>query len=55
MSLSVIGTIPPGGLGGAEAPPMCRPPSFLVQLKWTEVIQKVASILLKIAKQVAHG
>ena len=26
MTLSVIGTIPPGGLGGAGAPPMCRPP-----------------------------
>ena len=26
MGQSVIGTIPPGGLGGAGAPPMCRPP-----------------------------
>ena len=33
MSQSVIGTTPPGGLGGAGAPPMCRPPSYLVKLK----------------------
>ena len=33
MSQSRIGTIPPrGGLGGAEPPPRCRPPSFLVKL-----------------------
>ena len=57
MGQSVIGTIPPGGLGGAGAPPMCRPP-FLPgksEVKRSEANQKVASIWLKIAEQVAYG
>ena len=63
MSQSVIGTNPPGGAwGGREPPPMCRPP-FLpgktepnrTEVNRTEAIQKVASIWLKIAKQVAYG
>ena len=58
---------PPGGLGGAGAPPMCRP-LFLPgkseakrsevkrsEAKRSEANQKVASIWLKIAEQVAYG
>ena len=38
MNQIVIGTnTPPGGFGGAGAPPMCRPPFFLVVLvEWSE-------------------
>ena len=61
MNQSVIGDNPhQGGFGGAGAPPMCRPPFFLVKVKRSEAKrseanQKVASIWLKIAKQVAYG
>ena len=55
MSQSVIGTIPPGGAWGGGSPPMCQPPSFLVKVKRSEANQKVASIWLKIAEQVAYG
>ena len=55
MSQSVIGTIPPGGFGGAGAP-QCVDPllswSWKKKGKW---IQKVASNQLKIAEQVAYG
>ena len=37
VSKVLLARSPPGGLGGAGAPPMCRPPSFLVKLKWSEV------------------
>ena len=60
MSQTVIGMIPPGGLGGAESPQCVDPLSFLVKLNRSEVnrseaIQKVALIWLKIAEQVAYG
>ena len=52
MGQSVIGTPPPP----PRAPPMCRPPSFLVKLKWIQKVNpKVASNQLKIGQQVAHG
>ena len=55
MSQSVIGTI----LGGVGAPPNVSTPfpSWLnwTEPKWSEAIQKVASIWLKIAEQVAYG
>ena len=55
MMQGVIGATPPGGFGGAEAPPRCRPPSFLVVKKKVKLRQKVASIWLKIAMRVAYG
>ena len=60
MTQGVIGAISPGRYGGAGAPPRCRPPSFLVKVKRSEAKrseanQKVASIWLKIADQVAYG
>ena len=49
MSQSVIGTPPP------RAPPMCRPPFFLVAVGGGGVSKKVASNQLKIGQRVAHG
>ena len=49
---------PPGGFGGAGAPPMCRPPSFLVTGGGGGgggVSKKVASIWLKIGQRIVYG
>ena len=55
MMQGVIGATPPGGFGGAEAPPRCRPPSFLVvKKKKVKLRQKVASNWLKIGQRVAY-
>ena len=53
MSQSVIGTIPPGGVGGGGSPPKVSTP-FLpgCEKKW---IQKGPSNRLKIEQQVAYG
>ena len=53
MTQGVIGAIPPGGFGGTGAPPRCRPPSILVRAGGGGLIQKVASMRLKIWQQVA--
>ena len=48
---------PRGGLGGGGSPPKVSTP-FLpgkTEVKWTEAIQKVATILLKIAERLAYG
>ena len=54
MSQSVIGTIPPGGAWGGGGPPNVSNP-FPTWLNWSEANQKVASIWMKIAEQVAYG
>ena len=55
MMQGEMSATPPGGLGGAGAPQCVDPLSYLVKLKRSEAIQKVASISLKIADQVAYG
>ena len=55
MTQGVIGATPPGGFGGAGAPPQCVDPlSYLVKLKRSEAIQKVPSNQLKIRQRVAY-
>ena len=55
LSESPIDTIPPGGFGGAEPPQRVDPlPSWLGRRRRRRS-KKVASIWLKIAKQVAIG
>ena len=62
MNKSVIGTIPTGGVWGGGSPPNVSTP-FLpgtsevnrTEPNRSEAIQKVASILLKIAEQEAYG
>ena len=57
LNQSPIDTIPPGGFGGAEPPQGVNPlPSWLRRRRRRRrQSKKVASIWLKIAKQVAYG